>query len=171
MGALTRRPSRQDLDAVAEYRPQLLRFALLRLRNRERAEDAVQDTLLAALEGLDRFAGNASLGTWLTGILKHKIADCLRRAGADEPADPDELPAHEGIPEAALSQARFVEALARGLEALPRTSREVFLLSEIYGFDTAEIRARLGMSDGHCWVALHRARKRLRECPDILACR
>lgn len=155
----------QDLAAC---RAQLLGFAMARLRDRERAEDAVQDALLAGLESLHRFVGDSSLRTWLTGILKHKIADVLRRAPREEPAEPDELPSAEG-PETALERRRFADALERSLQALAPTAREVFLLSEVYGLDTREIGERLSMSDGHCWVALHRARKRLRESPDILA--
>lgn len=156
----------QDL---ADHRQQLLGFAMARLRDRERAEDAVQDALLAGLEGLHRFAGGSSLRTWLTGILKHKIADILRRTPREEPAEPDELPAAEGCPVTALERRRFADALERSLQALPPTAREVFLLSEIQGLETREIGVHLAMSDGHCWVALHRARKRLRESPDILA--
>jgi RNA polymerase sigma-70 factor (ECF subfamily) len=154
---------------LAACRPQLLGFAMARLRDRERAEDAVQDALLAGLESLHRFVGGSSLRTWLTGILKHKIADILRRTPREEPAEPDELPSAEGCPESTLERRRFAAALERSLQALPPTAREVFLLSEVHGLETREIGARLAMSDGHCWVALHRARKRLRESPDILA--
>jgi RNA polymerase sigma-70 factor (ECF subfamily) len=64
---------------LAQARPYLMRFALLQLRNETAAEDAVQETLLAALQGADRFAGQSSIRTWLVGILKHKIVDHLRR--------------------------------------------------------------------------------------------
>ena len=66
-------------------RSYLLRYARLQLRDPALAEDAVQETLLAALEGAARFAGKSSLRTWLTGILKHKIIDHLRRAGREPP--------------------------------------------------------------------------------------
>src|SRR5215471_17092273 len=67
------------LEAIEEHRNYLFHNALGRLRSREAAEDAVQDSFLAAFAGAKRFAGNASQRTWLTGILKHKVCDQLRR--------------------------------------------------------------------------------------------
>src|ERR1700712_180443 len=62
-----------------------MRYAMLQLRNPDQAEDVVQETLLAALEGRARFAGGSSLKTWLTGILKHKILDAIRRKSREQP--------------------------------------------------------------------------------------
>ena len=67
------------------HRGYLLRVAVLQLRDNDVAEDVVQDTLLAALQGASGFSGRSSLKTWLTGILKHKIVDVIRRKGR-EPA-------------------------------------------------------------------------------------
>src|SRR6185437_11319917 len=61
------------------HRGYLLRVAVLQLRDNELAEDVVQDTLVAALQGAQGFSGRSSLKTWLTGILKHKIVDAIRR--------------------------------------------------------------------------------------------
>src|SRR5437773_12284301 len=63
------------------HRGYLLRVALLQLRDNELAEDVVQDTLLAALQGAEGFSGRSSLKTWLTGILKHKLVDAIRKRG------------------------------------------------------------------------------------------
>src|SRR6185369_11901370 len=65
----------RDLD---QHRGYLLRVARLQLRDEALAEDVVQETLLAALSG-SGFSGKSSLKTWLTGILKHKIVDAIRR--------------------------------------------------------------------------------------------
>jgi RNA polymerase sigma-70 factor, ECF subfamily len=73
------------LDRHGDY---LFRYARLRLRDDALAEDAVQETLLAALQSRDKFAGRGSERTWLTGILKHKIVDHFRRAARE--AQPDE---------------------------------------------------------------------------------
>src|SRR4051812_39127300 len=61
------------------HRGYLLRVATLQLRDPELAEDVVQETLLAAVQGSDGFSGRSSLKTWLTGILKHKIVDAIRK--------------------------------------------------------------------------------------------
>ena len=59
----------------------LFAYALGRTRNRATAEDLVQDTLLAAFASRDAFKGGSAERTWLIGILKHKVIDCLRRRG------------------------------------------------------------------------------------------
>jgi RNA polymerase sigma-70 factor (ECF subfamily) len=71
------------LDRHGDY---LFRYARLRLRDDALAEDAVQETLLAALEAYSSFAGRGSERTWLTGILKHKIVDHFRRAARESQA-------------------------------------------------------------------------------------
>jgi len=68
----------------------LFRYARLRLRDDALAEDAVQETLLAALEAHSSFAGRGSERTWLTGILKHKIVDHFRRAARESQAEGDD---------------------------------------------------------------------------------
>jgi len=70
---------------VDEHGDYLFRFALSRLRQREVAEDLVQETLLAAIRARDRFTGASSERTWLVGILKRKIVDHLRRKGREQP--------------------------------------------------------------------------------------
>src|SRR4029453_3538953 len=65
----------RDLEPQRGY---LLRVARLQLRDEALAEDVVQETLLAALSG-SGFSGKSSLRTWLTGILKHKIVDAIRK--------------------------------------------------------------------------------------------
>jgi RNA polymerase sigma-70 factor (ECF subfamily) len=155
---------------LAGLRPQLLNYAMLQLRDRARAEDAVQETLLAALEGLDRFAGESSLKTWLMGILRHKIVDCMRASAREEPleVEADDAPLHESDPEERYLRRRLVGAVERSLNRLPENAARVFVLREILGMDTAEICRELAISSANCWVLLHRARLRLQQCPDIV---
>ena len=72
----------QELEAI---RPALLRIARLHLRNDAWAEDAVSETLLAALESRTPFESRSKLKTWVVGILKHKIIDAFRAHRRDEP--------------------------------------------------------------------------------------
>jgi len=72
---------------VAQHRDYLYRYALLHLRDASRADDVVQETLLAAVESPDRFSGRSSLRTWLTGILKHKIIDVFRKQAREQTVD------------------------------------------------------------------------------------
>ncbi len=68
---------------IETHRSYLIRFATARLRESDAAEEVVQEALLAALGGIDGFAGNSTLRTWLTSILKFKIIDFQRRAVSD----------------------------------------------------------------------------------------
>lgn len=166
---------------LAAHRPRLMRFALLHLRNRAHAEDAVQETLVAALEGARRFAGESSVSTWLMGILRHKILDHFRSERrsprlepcADEADGVEQLfredghwrtpPSDWGDPEAALGQRQFFEALERGLQRLPEKTARAFHLREVMGLSTEEICQTLGVSAQNCWIMLYRARMSLRQ--------
>jgi len=174
--------------AIERERAYLLRYARLQLRDPALAEDAVQETLLAALEGAARFAGKSSLRTWLTGILKHKIIDHLRRAGREQSltsADDDrpeaeavdalfaadghwrEFPAQWGNPDAALENSRFWTAFDECARRLPARTARVFMMREIMDMPTAEICKELDITATNCWVMLHRARLTLRECLEL----
>jgi RNA polymerase sigma-70 factor (ECF subfamily) len=177
-------PPAADFRAQLEaLRPYLLRYASLQLRDAAAAEDAVQEALLAALAGEAGFAGRANLRTWVTGILKHKIVDAIRRQ-AREPRLPDapeealddfdalfrrnghwaERPAGWGDPDGALEQSQFLRALEACLERLPARTARVFMMREHLGHETAEICKELAITPTHCWVMLYRARMTLREC-------
>ena len=167
---------------LEEERGYLLRYARLQLREREAAEDAVQETLLAALAGEASFGERSNLRTWLTGILKHKIIDTIRRTSrertlesADGESTIDDLEAlfdetghwrepPQAWPEQALQEKQFLQALEKCLAALPPRTGQVFLMREHLGFDTPDICKELGITSTHCWVLLYRARMALREC-------
>jgi RNA polymerase sigma-70 factor (ECF subfamily) len=155
------------VQELGRFRPQLLSFAMRRLRNRDQAEDAVQDTLLAAFEGIDRFGGGSSLGTWLVGILKHKIIDAMRESSREEPLDYDEDLSHDNGPEHGLARRRLVDALDAGLKQLPSCAAQVFVMREVMGMDTAEVCSQLAITSSNCWVMHHRVRRKLRACPGI----
>ena len=167
---------------LERHRPHLMKFALLQLRDESAAEDAVQEALLAALQGQERFAGQSSVRTWLIGILKHKIIDHIRRRSREQPLeflaeelDPEGLqayfqddghfqePPHQWEdPDQALVQRRFFEELERCLEALPKNSARAFTMREVMGMETGEICKEMGITATNCWVLLHRARMSLR---------
>jgi RNA polymerase sigma factor (sigma-70 family) len=156
-------------EDLARLRPKLLAYAQRRTRSREQAEDAVQDALVAALEGLDGYAGQSSLSTWLFGILKHKIVDGLRRGPREDPLEVelDEL-GHEGPgPEQRCASRGAVTLVARSLERLPAKASRAFVLREVLGLSTEEVCRALDVTPAHCWVLVHRARRGLRACPDV----
>jgi RNA polymerase sigma-70 factor (ECF subfamily) len=170
-------------NLLGEHRNYLFRFAVAKLDNTELAHDAVQETLLAALENLANFAGRSSLRTWLTAILKHKIIDLRRRLTRETLAldldcdeslvDPDgyridmgerlEAAAHSwGDPESAFEQQKFWQVFERGLAHLPENASRVLLLREIMGQSTEDICRQLRITPANCWVLLHRARMGMR---------
>ena len=73
----------------------LMRFARLQLRNDAWAEDAVSETLLAALSKPQAFGNRSQLKTWLVGILKHKVIDLIR-LNTREISTPDSDTDNEG---------------------------------------------------------------------------
>ncbi len=164
---------------VESHRAYLLRYARLQLRDSHAAEDAVQDALLAALAGEQGFAGRSNLRTWLTGILKHKIVDAIRKAAREQPLPEDEdgldglfdqsghwidPPQEWRNPEASLEASQFFARLEECLARLPAKTARAFMMREHLGLETAEICKELAVTATHCWVLLHRARLGLREC-------
>ncbi len=182
-GSANAAPTPADLESHRRY---LFKFAMLQVRDRDAAEDLVQETMVAALDAAQGFTGKSSLRTWLTGILLHKIADLRRRAGRRAAISIDsmiedggtdqvdalfkesgryvELPRDWGDPEQALSQRRFLETLEVCVRELPENAAQVFLLREMMGLSTEEVCSELGISATNCSVLLYRARMRLREC-------
>jgi RNA polymerase sigma-70 factor (ECF subfamily) len=166
---------------VEGERPYLLRYASLQLRDRHSAEDAVQETLVAALAGESGFAGRSNLRTWLTGILKHKIIDAIRKGSRETPIESDEalealfdanghwkaFPAEWDNPDRSLEQKQFFVALEMCLEGLPEKTARAFLMREHMGLETDEICKELRITPTHYWVLLYRARMALRKCLEM----
>ena len=167
----------------------LYRYALTRLRDESAAEDAVQETLLAAWRGYASFAGRGAERTWLTGILKHKIIDYFRKASRETQLDPlaeeqlenDELFRREDewnghwndalgpvewrdTPAQFLEKGEFWTAFQHCLSSLPERIAFAFTMREMEGCASEQICETLGITNSNLWVMLHRARMQLRRC-------
>jgi RNA polymerase sigma-70 factor (ECF subfamily) len=177
-----------DDGALEGLRRDMLRFAQLQLRNRDLAEDVVQEALIAALAGRAHFQGRASARTWVFGILKNKIIDVLRdswnkkRVLLPDAAENDddrafdvlfndserwqqtEMPAYWGDPHQTLENRQFWEILGICMAGLPEKSAQVYSMREFLGMEVPEICKELGISTSNCSVILHRARMTLRVC-------
>ncbi|MFO1399359.1 MAG: sigma-70 family RNA polymerase sigma factor [Burkholderiales bacterium] len=170
---------------LERQRGYLLRVARLQLRDPALAEDVVQDALAAALAAQASFTGKSSVKTWLTGILKHKIVDAIRRkqrepvaaSTLDEEADLEDFeglfkdngawqapPADWGDPEVALSRRQFFDMMDFCLEKLPPNTARVFMMREVMELESDEICKELRITANNLWVILYRARMTLREC-------
>ena len=181
------RPHMSEADLASRihtHRPYLLRVAILQLRDKDLAEDVVQDTLVAALQSASGFSGRSSVKTWLTGILKHKIVDAIRKktrtpamSSIEEECQIDDFdalfdatghwenpPANWGDPESQLSRKEFFDVMDFCLEKLPPNTARVFMMREVMELDGDEICKELTITSTNLWVILYRARLALREC-------
>ena len=175
-------------EQLIAHRSYLIRFARLQLRNDAWAEDAVSETLLAALSRPQSFGNRSQLKTWLVGILKHKVVDLIRSnarfvAPADTQADQDgdvldrlsfkddghfsEMPNDWGDPDKTLQQLQFFKVLDACLERLPPTLGRLFLMREWLGLSSSEVCKELSLTPTNLYVQLYRARLRLQECLNI----
>lgn len=182
--AITTRNEHEWLVAHGDY---LYRFALARLRDTHLAEDAVQETLVAAIQS-NTYTGKSAPRTWLTGILKHKIIDLLRRQMREQQLDGEQqLPDEPGMdeffadgdghwleapqpwsaPEDELEQKQYLATLQKCMDRLPEKLARLFLLREVEENDNEEICKELEISPTNAWVMLYRARMSLRKCLEL----
>jgi RNA polymerase sigma-70 factor, ECF subfamily len=170
----------------------LIRMALRYVADRDVAEEVVQDTWIAAIDGIKNFEGRSSLSTWIFSILIHKAKDRGVREskhvnfsaletyddeGGEEAVDPSrfhasgELAGHwalppqpwdEQTPERLLASKQAFTALSRAVDELPPALRDVILLKDVEGLESDEICERLHITETNLYVRLHRARERVR---------
>jgi RNA polymerase sigma-70 factor, ECF subfamily len=173
-------------ELVKRYHGPLIRIALMYVRDRAIAEEVVQETWLAALEGIDRFEGRSSLKTWLFRIATNRAKTRAVRegrqvaistlAGPDEPEVPLErfLPPDDprrplgwaapprAWPEQQLITSETVQHVRDAIAKLPPAQRAVIGLRDIEGLSAEEVTAALDISAVNERVILHRGRSRLR---------
>jgi RNA polymerase sigma-70 factor (ECF subfamily) len=181
-----------DRDAFAQlvrrHAGALLRFARSFVRDPSLVEEVVQDTWVAALDGLESFEGRSSLRTWLFRILANRARTRLLREGrsvpfsaltgadeGDEAAlDPDRFDRNgawkdppgtwsEENPERLVQGAETRVAIEAAIAELPEAQRAVITLRDIEGLDTDEICNLLAITVTNQRVLLHRARARVRQ--------
>jgi RNA polymerase sigma-70 factor (ECF subfamily) len=169
---------------VDEHGDYLYRYALVRVRTAEVAQDLVQEAFLAALRAHESFAGRSSERTWLFGILKNKIVDYYRKLGRETSFTDMEFLSDECSekfvnggwihaaapkewkpePDAVMHRADFWVTMNSCLGKIPDRVAKVFMLREMDDLSTREICQSLCITESNLWVMLHRARMALREC-------
>ncbi len=177
---------------VDELSPALMRMALAHVPSHAIAEEVVQDTWLAVINGIDRFEGRSALRTWIFQILLNKartrgkrekrtlpFSSFRRRAeeGGDEPAvDADRFqgrdgqrpgwwarpPAEWGGVEARIENNEVRDLLLKAIAELPPRQRDVIVLRDLQGYSSEEARNVLDLSETNQRVLLHRARSKVR---------
>jgi RNA polymerase sigma-70 factor (ECF subfamily) len=186
-----------DRDAfeklVDDLSPGLLRVAMQHTPSRAVAEEVVQDTWIAVINGIDRFEGRSSLRTWIYRILLNiartrgkrerrtlPFSYFRRRAeeGGDEAAvEPERFQGRGGeqpggwarppiewaAPEDRLATAEARQVMLEAIAALPPRQREVITMRDLQGLTAEEARNALDVSETNQRVLLHRARSKVRE--------
>ncbi|WP_241177167.1 sigma-70 family RNA polymerase sigma factor [Citrobacter portucalensis] len=174
-------------DWLNEHGDYLYRFALARLRDPHQAEDAVQDTMLAAIKS-SSFEDKSSARTWLTGILKHKIIDLqrkhIREQAVSDIIDLDasdtsmddffdknghwlDKPQTLEMPENALEQKQFLSILSDCMDKLPAKLAAIFTMRDLHETENEAICKELNITATNAWVMLYRARMGLRKCLEM----
>ena len=151
----------------------LLRLARSLSRSRSDAEDVVQETLVGAYRGLQKFDGRSSVKTWLCRILTRQAARAWNRGIRHQStASLDAAGAEAGEPLADFRRVRSGTTLAdverridlhAVLQTLGEDHRTVVMLRDIQGMSYSEIAAALGVPQGTVESRLFRARAELRE--------
>jgi RNA polymerase sigma-70 factor, ECF subfamily len=177
-------------ELVGRYHGPLRRFARGFGASDAVAEEIVQETWLAALQGLDSFAGRSSFKGWLFGILKNQarrratrerrsvpfsalapggeeegpVVDSLRFQGEDGnwPDHWSAPPRPWEDPHRRLASLEARDQLRRAIASLPDRQRVVVLLRDVEGLGSEEVCELLEISEGNQRVLLHRARAGVR---------
>lgn len=178
-----------DVEFINQLRLQMVKFAMLQVRNETLAEDAVQEAMLSAYQHIDRFNRQAALKTWVFAILKNKLIDILRKekrytsasildegAGRNDEAlleelfnqnghwQKDERPQKWDEPDHSIENAHFWKVFDVCLDALPARYSRLFMMREFLELESKEICDNEEVSISNLNTTLFRARLRLREC-------
>jgi RNA polymerase sigma-70 factor (ECF subfamily) len=182
--ALKRGDEQAFMALVERHHASLLRIARMYVPTKEVAEDVVQETWIAVLNGIGRFERRSSLKTWIYSILVNIAKTRGQRerrtipfsasapAGADEPAvDPDRFTRDGGwslgptpweTPEESLLSGETRDLILRTIDGLPDSQREVITLRDVEGWPSGEVCNALDISETNQRVLLHRARSKVR---------
>ena len=154
----------QDFESEAmPYSADLFRVAMFLKRDRDAAEDLVQETMMQALKSFHRYEKGTNCKAWLTTIMYHTHYKQLRKQmNLHLVADTEEKIAETVQFEAPIPQNLTDEDVLQALKKVPETFREIVLLCDVEGFAYKEISSLLDVPIGTVMSRLHRGRKILR---------
>lgn len=169
---------------VRRHSPRMLAVARRLLGSDDAARDAVQDAFLSAFRSIRNFTGASSLGTWLHRIVVNAALMRLRSRRRRPEMALEELdalmpryqpdghrlgvrPAWSESADALLAREEVRATLAARLAELPEAAREIILLRDVEGLDTAATAEALGITESAAKVRLHRARLALRALMEL----
>lgn len=161
-------------ELVNRYERKIFRLTMNITRNREDAEDAMQDAFMKAFSHLDRFHEDSRFYTWLVRIAANEALMRLRKRrpnqfSLDEPIEseddfvPQQIEDWGPSPEQRFAQTEMRDILRGVIEELPPDFRVVFLLRDVEGLSTEETAETVGISEAAVKSRLLRARLKLRQ--------
>ncbi len=154
---------RAILDLVDRYQGAVYRFGKRMCPSEQDAEDAVQETLLTAVQKLDDFRGEASFTSWLFTIVRSRCSRKHRAAARAPVIEPIEMIDERPHPDELVNQQQLRSGLEAALATIEPMYREVLLMRDVEGLTAPEVAATLDLSVAAVKSRLHRARGMLRE--------
>jgi len=176
---------------LALYGDYLFSIAIIKLNDRQLAEDILQETFLSAIKAAPNFRGESSEKTWLTTILNNKIIDQYRKKlvvkSATEYISQTELsftqsffesgpsviphwleetyPRHWGTgADAGLNQREFEDILNACIKKMPDKLKLIFMAKFMEEETADNICKEFDLSSSNYWVIIHRAKVLMRSC-------
>ena len=160
-------------ELMKRYHTPAMKVALSIIRERQDAQDEVQNAFWKAYEHIGRFNGEAKFSTWLTRIVVNQCLMHLRKDRRakftyldDTPANDEqitlELPDYRQTPEQLLGKIQVADVLYEEIRRTPRLLRNVFLLRDVEQRPMTEVAGILGISVAAAKSRLLRARAELR---------
>jgi RNA polymerase sigma-70 factor (ECF subfamily) len=150
---------------MRRYNERVYRAVRAIVRDEHEVEDVMQQAYVNAFTHLRQFKGSARFATWLTRIAINESLARVRRSQRFDALDDDVqvgVPKPAETPEGQTFAAEVRELLESAIDALPDGMREVFVLREVEGLDTAETAECLGVSEDVVKTRLSRGRSALR---------
>lgn len=166
---------------VDRYSDYLFNYTIVRVNDREVANDIISETFLAGLKSMKNFKGEASERTWLISILKRKIIDHYRKSNSNKGqaevkmnfpdsdnegdwleervADLSDMTAEDQMENRELGL-----AILDCLDQLNEKQAKIFKMKTIEGIETEDICNEFNISPSNLWVIIHRARTSLAKC-------
>jgi RNA polymerase sigma-70 factor (ECF subfamily) len=153
------------LDELYENcRRPLLGYLRLLTRDDGLAEEILQDTLLAAWTGADRFSGQSSARAWLYGIARRRARDATRRPRLQlvDLDEADWVAGKDPDPGEAVLASAGIDELADAVGQLPEAQREALVLTFVHGVSNQEAAEIMGVPVGTVKSRLSNAKRALR---------
>lgn len=153
-------------ELVVEHIPRLRRYARALLRNPDRAEDLVQETLTRALGRMHFWRVGSDLRAWLFSIMHNQFANDCRSAGRRPAMIGLDEPGVDPPSPASADSGAGLDDIETAVMQLPPEQRAALLLVSLEGLSYADTARVLRVKPGTVMSRLHRAREQLRHSLD-----